>query len=98
MSRSLDWAELSARLSVMGQTRMALAHAGNYARGGGFDPDCARALGTFASLSDGEALREYDYPTIPIDVNRVDSGRGKSRSAITGSTAGNDTTGDRGLK
>jgi len=81
---------------------MALAHAQNFASGcsgGSFAPDCARKVVGFRQpLGGDEPIREYDYPTFPVGVNRVDLGRGKPRSAIPGDTAGLDTTGDRGLK
>jgi hypothetical protein len=98
----VEWHALVARIAAATEGRSALAHARNFASARGeasFAADFARMLGRFAApAGNDEPLREYDYPPFPNGVNRVDSGRGKSPSAIPGDTAGNDTTGDRGLK
>lgn len=96
------WRDMAARLAALSESRMAQAHARNFASSRGnasFDANCARLVGAFDRATAGdETVREYDYPSIAHGINRVDSGRGKTRSAITGNTAGIDTTGDRGLK
>jgi hypothetical protein len=93
---------MAARLAALGESRMALAHARNFASAHGnasFDADCARLLGGFDRAgADDEPVRDYDYRPTAHGINPVDSGPGKTRSAITGNTAGTDTTGDRGLK
>jgi len=99
---SVAWRDMAARLAVLSESRMALAHARNFASAHGnasFDADCARLLGGFDQMgSDDEPVRDCDHQPVVHDINLVDSGRGKTRPAITGHTAGTDTTGDRGLK
>ena len=101
-SAPVAWRDMAARLAALSESRMALAHARNFASGhvnASFDADCARLVGGFDRAASGdEPVREYDYRPTGPGINPVDSGRGKTRSAITGATAGIDTTGDRGLK
>lgn len=99
---TLDWQGLRARLEAASDARMAMVHAANFAssrNNGSFDAGSARLLEAFARpVGRDESTPGYDYPRSISGVNRVDSGRGKSRSAISGDTAGIDSAGDRGLK